>query len=746
MKGEMTKRNFVLWAWIVLLLCVATYEGHTQGDAAALARKQLLACGLQQVTIEGNDDELVIAYTYGGQMRGKLALALVAIATQDIASRYSKVTVIARQNGHQLLKLTTDPKGLAATAQANAGTAGMEQARLLLQQAEGSALASPSPASTPTNNQGRGAEAAAPCPAPPAGSANELAQSLVQAGFENVAVRVLAPAEVVVEYENRTYRSQAEGLGTVARIAGQLLAAGTPLTIIAKRDDVPVVIVSTKAGAVEQLGPGTEGPSVVQVRRQAPQGKVVESSSLGSSFGRCDVSLRPVLKYEIGNELRPFMTDWFIAPQLTSTIAPGWRVSVQGMLQVDNPGASIDRLLLTRTGRAWNNRVLWTGSAGKFDDRLQGVFGEVQLELGEGRAGLRLASLGRDDWGFNIPMWLGYYEREFGKLGVTVRGTVGRFADYNKLTGLVELDRRFGESYLGTAVTIGSPVREGIVHLTVPLGPRRVGDPSSLRVRPANYWGIDYFTHKGAPGTEMLRGDHDLRSFRDELTGPYLAANPGRLAGVRCSMPQQSWICGPSHEGISGLIRIPTADVIPDGSYRAGVSYIDANHMRTPHTGKSEMIPFFINIGLLPHLEIGGRLTIFPDLTEFDWNYDMDRSLFIHYQLWRQKGSRPAVAIGAQDVKFGDDSSMVGRAQYAVATQQFKNWRAHLGVGSDRMSGVFGGVEVRCSPRLALMGEYDTDWFNFGIRTALDKHWRLDLTLTDMDSIGGALSYSAMLP
>ena len=44
-------------------------------------------------------------------------------------------------------------------------------------------------------------------------------------------------------------------------------------------------------------------------------------------------------------------------------------------------------------------------------------------------AGVRLAQLGRDDWNFDIPMWLGYYEHEFGNIGLTVRATAGQFAD-----------------------------------------------------------------------------------------------------------------------------------------------------------------------------------------------------------------------------------------------------------------------------------------------------------------------------
>jgi hypothetical protein len=394
-------------------------------------------------------------------------------------------------------------------------------------------------------------------------------------------------------------------------------------------------------------------------------------------------------------------------------------------------------------------QALWTASAGRFDTRLRGVFGEAQLELGDGRAGVRLAQVGRDDWNFDIPMWLGYYEHEFGELGLTVRATAGQFADYIDPTGLVELDRRFGESTLRAGITVRSPVREGIVQVTVPFGPRRVDDPGPLRLRTSDYLALSYFTDRGTPGTEMLRGDHDLRAFRGELTGPYLTADSRRRTGPRQVMAEHTYVPAPSHEGISGLIRIPTADVIPDGSYRVGASFIDSDYTRGAHAGRSDMIPTFVNVGLLPGLEMGFRLNIFPDVEPLrfpNWHYSTDRSVFAHYQLWPQHGSLPAVAIGAQDISFRDDAEVVGRAEYIVATQQLGALRLHLGRGTKRLSGLFGGAEYCISPGLAVIGEYDTDWFNYGLRAAPNRSWRVDLTLTDSRAIGGAVSYLGLFP
>ncbi len=735
-----------LVGWMVLFGIITAAVDADDG-AVGLVRQRLLACGLQDVTVARHAEQLAVTYAFSRQMSHTIALALVALGIEDVIGDCDEISVVARRDGRPILQFRTSPDGFADFAELNTSPECRAEARELWEHAAAATGASPSASRAETTSH---SPQAAPTQS---GFVTDLAQAVVAAGLENVEVRALDSGHVAIEYENRTYRSDAEALGTVAGIAAQHCPALTTLQLTAKRDAVPVITVPPQAWEFEQLRgqPAAVPLDLIEPGETAPPGAVVASSGLlNESFGRTDLSFRPAVEYEIGNELRPMMTDWLVLPQLTTTLGPGWRASLGGKLHLDNPGAELERMLLTKTGRSWGNQLLWTASVGRFDTRLRGVFGEAQWELGEGRAGMRLARLGRDHWDLEIPMWLGYYEHEFGNLGLTVRATAGQFADYMDPTGMVTLDRRFGESTISTALTVDSPVREGIVRVTMPFGPRRGADPRGLRLRPADYLRLDYFTDKGSPGTEMLYGDHDLRAFRDELTSPYLAANPGRLRGGHRSMPEQTWPCGPSHEGTSGLIRIPTADVIPDGSYRVGASFLDAAHARGAHEGQGDMIPTFVNIGFLPNLELGFRLTVFPDLepARFPrWDYSTDRSLFAHYRLWPQHGSLPAVAIGAQDIQVRDvHSEAIGRVEYIVAIEQVGNLRMHLGRGTKRLSGLFGGAEYRLSPRLVVIGEHDTDWFNYGLRMAPSRSWRADVTLTDSREIGGALSYTGLFP
>ncbi len=407
-----------LVGWMVLfgIITAAVYADDGAVDSVT---QRLLACGLQDVTITRQAEQLAVTYAFSRQMSHKTALALVALGIEDVIGDCDEVSVVARRDGRPILQFRTSPEGFADFVELNSSPECRAEARGLWEHAAAAIGASSSTSRAETASR-------SPQAAPPqSGFVTDLAQALVAAGLENVEVRALDSGQVAIEYENRTYRSDAEALGTVAGIAAQHCPAGTVLYLTAKRDDVPIITVTTEAGDSQQLpGPGTVPEGLREARPTALDGSVADSSGLlNESFRRFDLSFRPALGYEIGNWRRPVITDWLVLPQLTTTLGPGWRATLRGKLHLDNPGAELERMLLTKTGRSWGNQLLWTASAGRFDTRLRGIFGEAQWEVGESRVGMRLARLGRDHWDLEIPMWLGYYEHEFGNLGLTVRAT-----------------------------------------------------------------------------------------------------------------------------------------------------------------------------------------------------------------------------------------------------------------------------------------------------------------------------------
>ncbi|GAI32071.1 unnamed protein product, partial [marine sediment metagenome] len=292
---------------------------------------------------------------------------------------------------------------------------------------------------------------------------------------------------------------------------------------------------------------------------------------------------------------------------------------------------------------------------------------------------------------------------------------------------LVELERRFGESTLSLGGTAGIDPRRLLVRLSMPFGGVKQGEPQGLRVRTDPALELDYASSI-LPSGDNLWHAPDLRHLRGGLTLPYTSSHPERLVeGMGSPVREDEWKVAPSFEGLSGLIRTPTADVIPDGHYVVGSSWIPRAYTSGMHQGKSKSRPTYATVGFLPNLELSFRFTFYDDVTSWfngittEWPYDMDRCLSAQYRVWRQKGARPALAIGAQDMKFGDDAPKVGRAEYLVASHQFDDIRLHLGAGTGRYRGIFAGTEARIGEKMKLMAEYDTNDVNLGLRMHLSR-------------------------
>jgi len=244
----------------------------------------------------------------------------------------------------------------------------------------------------------------------------------------------------------------------------------------------------------------------------------------------------------------------------------------------------------------------------------------------------------------------------------------------------------------------------------------------------------------------------DLRRFRGDLSLPYVRRHPEHLfGGIAAPTRRERWVA-PSFEGTTGLIRIPTADVTPDGHYVLGTSFIPKQQTSGLHAGKSRSEPAYATVGFLPNLELSLRLTFYPDVgshfdgRDVDWPYDLDRSLAAQYRLRRQHGWLPALGVGMQDINVGEDSSKVGRAAYLVASHQHGPLGLHLGTGTGRFEGVFGGVELDLGNRVRLLAEYDAEDFNAGLRVHWPNGFTFDGAWLHGNDFGAAVSYQGKFP
>ncbi len=586
-------------------------------------------------------------------------------------------------------------------------------------------------------------------------AAKALLENLRKNDLENLSIGRDAAERWIINIENRTWRSDMDALKKALDAATAILPA-VPITVQIKRHDVVVSHVNVELADYVKLQADILSGEGLAENWQVKSGpaEVIEPVEVlahgNESYLRMDLLIRPAIEYYIGLEHDPFESDYFLMTDATTTLGPGFWAQMRFPTQLTtNRQVALDRSLLGWVGRPVNG-VLGTASGGRFSDQLYGYYAEARTDTAEHQFGIA-GSLIDQQLQLNpfdtYASAFGYYQYDWGNIGLKARLGYGQFLENDNKGMALSLRRRFGESVIEARAIRTNDGDEGLTfEVSLPLGPRRASSPEDVRMRSNPAVSVDYKSNLSVQG-DYLQGSHDLESFRGEISPAYLAAHGERLADDPEEAPETAWPAAPSYEGNSGLMRIPTADVTPDGRLLAGMSYFDREHSKVPDN-ETDAMPTFVGVGFLPNLELVGRLTFFHDVKAFDWNYNLDRSFNIHYQLKSQTEDWvPAVAVGAQDVTFGTTTSYVGEAEYAVGTWQRENMRVHLGLGSGRLKPVFGGFELALERgnRTHLITEYDSDYVNAGARWFLADWGTASIGLLGMDELTGSISFQTDL-
>lgn len=175
-----------------------------------------------------------------------------------------------------------------------------------------------------------------------------------------------------------------------------------------------------------------------------------------------------------------------------------------------------------------------------------------------------------------------------------------------------------------------------------------------------------------------------------------------------------------SFQGYTGIINVPTAEVIQDGKIELQISnQVDAFRVRDTRD-QYEAQHFFMNFGFLPNLEVTGRLAnIEPkegSIASTKMAFlDRDLSASFKYQIPYYHKYLPKIAFGVQDL--GGDASRY-EAKYIVATKQYAFFRGTVGYafGSERLDGFFAGAELKANEWFYLLSDYDSRDTHIGAR------------------------------
>ena len=221
----------------------------------------------------------------------------------------------------------------------------------------------------------------------------------------------------------------------------------------------------------------------------------------------------------------------------------------------------------------------------------------------------------------------------------------------------------------------------------------RAGDPEpALHNRDGSR--NDIGVYGGPPPPQELRRTSGTSSVFEELFGtPEILRN------------------SLSASGLPGIIHVPTATMVPVGSLDVGYNTARDLHV---FPGIDRQKNFNFAFGFLPRLTIGGRGTVATDATGVDLARDISANA--QFLLLEDKSWWPGVAVGFQDISGG---AVFFRSRYVVLSKSlFGRLRGTVGLGTgpDVLKGPFAGAELALNRFVTLLGEYDADAFNAGVR------------------------------
>lgn len=218
---------------------------------------------------------------------------------------------------------------------------------------------------------------------------------------------------------------------------------------------------------------------------------------------------------------------------------------------------------------------------------------------------------------------------------------------------------------------------------------------------------------------------------------------------------------GQATTGFSGYFSIPAAELSPEKSVNIGYNQLSGKYYGF-YDGKYDLDVGFADIGFLPFMEVGIRMTRprgFKTEQKTLWDRMISTKLLPLYET----RYFPAIAVGFQGFFTTGEGGGANyfNSTYIVATKNLKmkwvieNIGISLGYGEDLMEaqtyqfiGIFGGIKItpKSMDYLELMLEYDAEKWNAGARVTLVKHFILLAGYEGMDSFSCGLSYRFQLP
>ena len=213
--------------------------------------------------------------------------------------------------------------------------------------------------------------------------------------------------------------------------------------------------------------------------------------------------------------------------------------------------------------------------------------------------------------------------------------------------------------------------------------------------------------------------------------GPSLSAHDDSGANSlseNADQPSLGLRLGPTatFTGLSGLIRVPTAELVGDGQMGLTWTLPPSDKQSLSIGGAST---YAVTVGMIPRSEIAISLG--------EEEYGRDLAAHAKVLLRCESGRSPALALGVADLSRNVPSA--DPTVFLVGSKHLSGDKLSLTLGAAAGGnfGLLAGASYRPHPRVELQAEYDTDRLNVGLTGRIGKN--LWARAADVD-VGTALT------
>lgn len=221
--------------------------------------------------------------------------------------------------------------------------------------------------------------------------------------------------------------------------------------------------------------------------------------------------------------------------------------------------------------------------------------------------------------------------------------------------------------------------------------------------------------------------------------------------------------------GNSGGMNIPTAEMLPSGTFRCGINYIGkgiiaAEKGNTDHRWQFEYntMNYFLNFTAFNWLEVTFRETIlesnsYGKYDDYKLFREQDRSVTVKARVLKEGKYCPAVALGVND-PYSFTGHHVYASAWGVMTKSLHSQKlastftATIGYmkafdKSQMYDGFIAGLRYTPDflPQSSVMAEYDSKGFNIGVQATLFDHLGIYAFTREFEAFGAGIKYQTTL-